>query len=110
MHNAQMPDLGMAKRLRQARELDGRYKEATEAARAMGRGSSTYLSHENGTRGFRASAPVYARFYKINLIWLLEGIGEPRGKAAEARFIDLTTEEQVELDRFAQFLRTRRPQ
>lgn len=108
MHIAAMADLGMAKRLKQARERDGSYKEATEAARALGAGVSTYLAHENGTRGFRAWAPKYARFYKVNLVWLLEGIGEPRGKSTEARFIDLTTEEQVELDRFAEFLRTRR--
>lgn len=109
-HNAYMVDQGMAGRLRRARELDGRFKEATEAARALGVSVSTYLSHENGSRGFRASAGKYAGFYKINLIWLLEGIGTPKSRSADARFLDLTPDEQSELERFANFLRSKRPQ
>ena len=103
-----MVDKAMAARLVRARELDGHFKDATDAARRLGVAPSTYLGHENGSRGFRHSVPKYARFYKVRLEWLLEGIGEPHAKAAEAKFIDLTPAEQALLDDFANLLRSRR--
>jgi hypothetical protein len=61
-------------RLRQAR-LQAGYKEASEAARALGMRESTYLGHENGSRGFKAQADRYARKFGVSLEWLLTGRG-----------------------------------
>lgn len=66
-------------RLRQARQLAS-FDKATDAARAMGVGASTYLSHENGSRGVRLPAlERYAKFFKVNLNWLVTGKGAARG-------------------------------
>jgi DNA-binding XRE family transcriptional regulator len=62
-------------RLRQARRAAG-YEEATDAARALGLREPTYLAHENGSRGFRARAPEYAKRYGVSLEWLLTGRGQ----------------------------------
>lgn len=68
-----------AARLREARELAG-HDSAADAARALGVGYSTYVSHENGTRGFKkAAAFKYARAFKVDPNWLLFGLGNPRG-------------------------------
>jgi SOS-response transcriptional repressor LexA len=72
--------LEMHERLQKARSSAG-LKNAAEAARAMGIQSATYVHHENGTRGFKQTAERYARFYRINLEWLLTGRGEMRGKS-----------------------------
>jgi hypothetical protein len=50
---------------------------------------STYLGHENGSRGISAKkAEVYARKYKVREQWLLYGVGpgpgsEQTGETAE---------------------------
>ena len=63
-------------RLRTARERAG-YENAKIAAEAMGTPVSTYIQHENGTRGFPASkADKYARFYRADPAWLLYGKGD----------------------------------
>jgi transcriptional regulator with XRE-family HTH domain len=68
-------------RLRWAREQ--KYQHAADAARAMGVPVPTYISHENGTRGFVDRAVDYADFFRVNLIWLLKGRGSPRSVPAE---------------------------
>lgn len=47
----------------------------------MGANQYTYTQHENGTRGFnRATAERYARFFRVDLGWLLTGQGRPERK------------------------------
>lgn len=72
--------MGLGDRLRQVREEAG-YKSAAEAARAIGVNRFTYSQHENNTqgRGFNKETAVrYARFYRINVSWLLTGKGAKR--------------------------------
>lgn len=69
-----------AARLREARLATKNYPEASDAARAMGVGEPTYLSHENGWRGFSNNASRYADFYRVNLEWLLTGKGPMKRK------------------------------
>jgi hypothetical protein len=72
-----------ADRLRQARALDGRFKRAAKAARALKLSEPTYQAHENATRGITTkSARVYADFYGVNLEWLLTGRGTPNEQLA----------------------------
>jgi phage repressor protein C with HTH and peptisase S24 domain len=66
------------KRLKWARERDGRYKTPTDAATAFGWKVSTYLGHENGDRNpSRKKAIQYAKAYKVRWEWILEGEGQP---------------------------------
>ncbi|MBY6239838.1 XRE family transcriptional regulator [Methylosinus sp. Sm6] len=62
-------------RLREARLAVG-YRTASDAARAMGVGVSTYINHENGNAGLARSAKRYSRFFRVSLDWLLHGKGE----------------------------------
>ena len=77
-----------AARLRIARLRAG-YETAKDAAEALGFPVSTYLSHENGSRGITAKKAVtYARKYKVREQWLLYGVGpgpgsEQTGETAE---------------------------
>lgn len=77
-----------AERLRIARLRAG-YTTGKEAAEALGFPVSTYLSHENGSRGISAKRAVtYARKYKVREQWLLYGVGpgpgtEQEGETAE---------------------------
>lgn len=60
-------------RLRAAREAAG-YDSGSSAAKAFGWGESTYLGHENGSRGLRAKvAQVYAHAFSVEPEWLLYG-------------------------------------
>jgi phage repressor protein C with HTH and peptisase S24 domain len=68
-------------RLAEARRAAG-YDTATDAAAALGVHAPTYLHHENGTRGFSRVADRYARFYRVNLEWLMTGRGERKGRKA----------------------------
>lgn len=63
-------------RLQAARQAAG-YATAAEAAEAMGVKLPTYTHHENGTRDItrRGVAERYARFYRVNLEWLMTGRG-----------------------------------
>lgn len=62
-----------ADRLKEARIAAG-YATAKQSAEAMGVSVSTYIHHENGTRGYPASrAERYARFFKTTPEWLLYG-------------------------------------
>lgn len=68
-----------AERLRIAR-LRANYRTAKEAAEAMGIPVSTYLAHENGSRGYPAGkAARYARKFKVPEVWLLYGTGPAPG-------------------------------
>lgn len=76
-----------ADRLRIARMRAG-FATAKEAAEALGFPVSTYLGHENGSRGYPAKkAFTYARKFKVREQWLLYGVGpapgEGGGEAAE---------------------------
>ena len=65
-----------ASRLRAARERAG-YDSAKMAAEAMGCSASTYIQHENGTRGYpKDRAERYARFFRVTPQWLLYGHGK----------------------------------
>jgi SOS-response transcriptional repressor LexA len=65
-----------ADRLRAARVKAG-YETAKSAAEAMGVTVSTYIQHENGSRGFPASrAARYAKFLRVAPEWLLYGRGQ----------------------------------
>lgn len=74
----------LAKRLKWARERDGRYKSPTDAAKAFGWTTSTYLGHENGDRtGARLpTIKRYAKAYKVRWEWLLDGTGQPHTKGS----------------------------
>lgn len=66
----------LASRLKAARERAG-YDSAKLAAEAMGVSPSTYIQHENGTRGYpRTKAERYARFFRVTPEWLLYGRGK----------------------------------
>jgi phage repressor protein C with HTH and peptisase S24 domain len=62
-------------RLREARIAAG-FASASDAARAMGVGISTYINHENGSAGLSRSAKRYSRFFRVSLDWLLHGKGD----------------------------------
>lgn len=82
LHNDAFYGGGMsdpAERLRIARLRAG-FETGKEAAEAMGFPVSTYLSHENGSRGYPAKkAAIYARKFKVREQWLLYGVGEGPG-------------------------------
>lgn len=80
-----------AERLRIARLRAG-YSTGKEAAEALGFPVSTYLSHENGSRGYPASkAFTYARKFKVREQWLLYGVGPGPGETDDpkAEVIDI---------------------
>lgn len=73
-----------AHRLREAREAAG-YATAGDAAKAFGWAYPTYAGHENGSRGVRPDLiRRYARAFKVNTLWLLDGIGDMRGPSGSA--------------------------
>jgi hypothetical protein len=68
-----------SERLRIARLRAG-FETAKDAADSMGLPVSTYLGHENGSRGYPAKkAEIYARKFKVREQWLLYGVGEGPG-------------------------------
>ena len=72
-----------AERLRIARLRAG-YETGKEAAEALGFPVSTYLGHENGSRGYPAKkAAIYARKFKVREQWLLYGVGEGPGQLGD---------------------------
>ena len=84
-----MPDA--AERLRIARLRAG-FTTGKDAAEAMGFPVSTYLAHENGSRGYPAwKAEIYARKYKVREQWLLYGVGPGPGDDGghDAEIIDI---------------------
>ena len=80
-----------AARLRIARMRAG-YSTAKDAAEALGLPVSTYIAHENGSRGYPAKrAEVYARKFKVREQWLLYGVGPAPGEtdAPKAEVINI---------------------
>lgn len=82
-----------AERLRIARLRAG-FTTGKDAAESMGFKVSTYLAHENGSRGYPASkAATYARKFKVPEVWLLYGTGPGPGTEAQngetAEIIDI---------------------
>lgn len=72
-------------RLKRAR-IDRGYANAVDAADAMGIPRPTYISHENGTRGFPATrAAQYARFLGVTPEWLLYGRGNSGASSQSAQ-------------------------
>lgn len=62
------------------------FETAKEAAEALGFPVSTYLGHENGSRGYPAKkAELYARRFKVREQWLLYGKGEGPGENGEQK-------------------------
>ncbi|MCZ8323912.1 MAG: helix-turn-helix transcriptional regulator [Sphingomonadaceae bacterium] len=76
-----------AERLRQARINCG-FATAKDAATAIGTLVSTYIHHENGTRGISASrAALYAKSFNVTEEWLLYGLGSAE-RGEEAAVLD----------------------
>ena len=92
-------DKAMAGRLRFARKLAG-IQTGKAAAEALRLPYPTYLAHENGTGGFLCSAPRYATFYKVDLRWLMSGVGSPKSRSIEANIMTLPKEQQKAGARF----------
>ncbi len=70
-------------RLRRAREAAG-FASAKDAAIALSSPVSTYLGHENGSRGYPAKkAALYAQFFRVPEEWLLFGKGSDAIDACE---------------------------
>ena len=78
----------MRDRLRQARKLAG-YRTIVAATEAHGLVYSTYACHEGGARPFKREAPRYAKLFRVNLTWLVEGTGAPRGKVETHPVVEL---------------------
>lgn len=80
-----------AARLRIARLRAG-YETGKEAAEALGFPVSTYLCHENGSRGISAKkAFTYARKYKVREQWLLYGVGDGPGSEQTGESAEITS-------------------
>jgi hypothetical protein len=74
-----------AERLRIARLRAG-FETGKDAAEALGFPVSTYLGHENGSRGYPAAkAAIYARKFKVREQWLLYGTGEGPGETGDQK-------------------------
>lgn len=72
-----------AARLRIAR-LRANFETGKEAAESMGIAVSTYLAHENGSRGIKPmQAARYAKKFKVSEQWLLYGIGKAPGSEGD---------------------------
>lgn len=85
-------------RLKVARQNAG-FETAVAAAEALGVPASTYIGHENGSRGFPAKrAPQYARKFKVSEEWLLYGKGDqvddlyPSAGDLESMLVDVVNE------------------
>lgn len=92
-------------RLRQAREMAG-LGSAADAARRLGMDYPTYAAHENGTRGFnKDQAAKYARAFRINILWLLYGLGTPGGVGLEQQVLELPPEKRKQFYDFLKWLR-----
>lgn len=83
-----------AERLRIARLRAG-FETGKLAAESMGVAVSTYLGHENGSRGIKPGmATRYAKKFKVSEQWLLYGVG--KGPGTEG---DMTAEVVSIIDR-----------
>lgn len=87
-------------RLKLARETRRPGISAAEAARQMRVAVPTYQGHENGTRGGRDNARLYAQYYRVNWRWLRDNEGRMEGDPDEVEFSDVTPEEREMLRHF----------
>lgn len=98
MHHVERYALFMetpAERLRTARQKAG-YETASAAAEAMGATVSTYIQHENGSRGYPAkTAARYAKFFRAAPEWLLYGRGSDEPVISEPQLQALPLVGQV---------------
>lgn len=82
LHNGPRYALHMsdpAERLRIARLRAG-FETGKDAAESLGIAVSTYLAHENGSRGIKPGmATRYAKKFKVAEQWLLYGTGKEPG-------------------------------
>jgi phage repressor protein C with HTH and peptisase S24 domain len=67
-----------AKRLEDTREKRG-FSSARDAANYFGWNYTTYVQHENGTRGVGRASAKYAKAFRVSEAWLLTGEGETPG-------------------------------
>lgn len=84
--------MSIAERLKQAREEAG-YKRAQDAVDAFKWTYSTYVAHENGSRGVPAKKVAdYAKRFRVSADWLLSGRGsrEPNGLVDAAALVAAT--------------------
>jgi len=88
MHNAFMGTTE-SDRLIRARKHAG-FDTGSAAAEALGVKEPTYLGHENGSRGFKGKAELYARRFGVSLEWLLTGRGAMERRSTQA---DLRSED-----------------
>lgn len=72
----------MGLRLRWARRRRG--VSTDDAARALSIGRSTFTQYENGRRNFSRYAKRFARFFRVRLVWLTTGRGDPFSETSEA--------------------------
>jgi DNA-binding XRE family transcriptional regulator len=97
-------------RLILAREAAG-YRKATDAAEAMGVVRSTYLGHENGSRGLGRAAEHYAEFFRVKVDWLLYGKGSMKPgqqSEVEALYEQLRPEDKRQAIAFLKYLASRK--
>lgn len=93
-------------RLRWARK-DAKYRSAAEAAKAMHVDPKIYASHEAG-EPFAHFAIQYAKFFRVNLAWLLANEGRPRGESsspADRIYGELSEEDRARWLNFGRSLR-----
>lgn len=74
-------------RLKWAREQAAKkrpeFKSPRSAAEANAWNENTYRAHETRNNFDADQAKRYGRAYKVNWVWLLLGLGEPKGKPSE---------------------------
>lgn len=88
-------DMETHERLRRAR-IDAGFKRASDAARALGVKTPTYLGHENGSRAFDyETARRYGRRFGVSAEWLLSGDGTRRGGIEVADPRDYLTDDEL---------------
>lgn len=64
------------------------------------------MAHENGSRGFKLkSAERYARFFRVDLNWLLTGKGSMSGSPINQIYLDLSPDQQRQALIYMKFLK-----
>ena len=98
-------------RLKIAR-IEAGYESGADAAADLDVDYSTYNNHEQGWRGItRKMARQYADFFRVNLDWLYENIGERRGaamhRAAPDPLAGLPPEGRKEVLDYIEYIKTK---
>jgi len=92
-----------ARRLREARKKAG-FKSGSDAARTMGVPVPTFLSHENGSRGYNEYIFKYARQFKVSWVWLFSGTERTNGAPYDDLLGALRPEDQEKVLEYAGML------